>query len=122
MHKINQYIADQKHERASAECKVFKLSNAIQSLLGWRTIPASFTFYPMEKFVLVKTKRLFNTGWIDLLEINPLGHIREMGYTGAENAHWIKPQGTSTINLPPDEVVVTFFAELQKHVEPIPEK
>jgi len=116
MHKIDQSIQDKKFERLALEAKAYQLSLAIQAKLGWKTIPQEFEAYPLPDFHIVKTKRLFANGWIDLLEINPKDIETEMGYSNTGNAPWITLEGTATVNCPPDSVLKQFFKQLDSEI------
>ena len=117
MHKINQALQDKKFDRLALETKAYKLSLAIQEKLGWKTIPEEFDTYPLPDFHIVKTRRLFANGWLTLLEINPETADQGMGYSNGINAEWIKPEGTATVNCPPDSVLTKFFAQLEAELK-----
>lgn len=119
MTKIAEFANEIKYERLQKETGVFKLSQIIESKIGIESnkVPHDFN-YPLKKYRIVKTCRCFNTGWIDLFEINPIKCVNQMGYSNNDNAYWIDQEGTRTKNLPPKHEIENFFIDLDAHLNP----
>lgn len=119
MTKIAKFANDIKYQRFQKETDVFKLSQLIASKIGINPneVPNDFS-YPLKRYRIVKTHRCFNTGWVDLWEINPIKCKDQMGYSNNDNAYWVDVEGTCTKNLPPKHEIEKFFIDLDAHLNP----
>lgn len=119
MTKIADFANEVKYERLQKETDVVKLSQLIASKIGINTyeVPNDFS-YPLKRYRIVKTHRCFDTGWVDLFEINPIKCVDQMGYSNNDNAYWVDTEGTCTKNLPPKHEIEKFFVDLNEHLNP----
>lgn len=119
MTKIAEFANDIKYARLQKETDVLKLSRLIADKIGINPedVPRDFE-YPLKRYRIVKTHRCFNTGWIDLFEVNPIKCKGNVGYSNGDNAYWIDQEGTATKNLPPKHEIEKFFIDLDEHLSP----
>lgn len=117
MNKILKFIQSKVDHNQFKQQKVIDISNKIAELIQIRpeSIDREFS-YTIKKYKIVKTTRAFNP-WVDLFEIIPVEYDDSVGFVNTKNPKWIEVGGTTTINLPPDNIVNEFFVELEKHIK-----
>lgn len=105
---IKQFVSNKNDKRKA----VLKLSKELEGFLGKPNMDAK-VFSSLKSFDIIATSRHFGSmSWIDLWEIVPKGS-KNVGYSNTINPEWTEVGGTTTINLPPNNICKTVLLELQ---------
>jgi hypothetical protein len=73
-----------------------------------------FVFDKLAKYDIIRETRISPyKKWVNLFEIVPKGYDN-VGYSNSKNPDWVTVGGTSTINLPPENIINEVLKELEK--------
>ena len=111
--ELNLSIKKDNTEASKADA-VIALSNEIAKHLGEvKYHDRKYSYRKLQNYDIVTHHRLLpNHGWVYIYEIVEKG-MNMVGYTNTRNPDWVEVGGTTTINLPPQEIAREVLLELE---------
>ena len=115
--KIQKELAIMRNNKTSQIRRHHAISNILSKALKISPIDLDHARVKLKSYDIIQEHRIHDSLWVNVLEIVPSG-VKSMGYSNLPiselHTGWFYlPQGTATINVPPEEIVNEILQEIK---------